>query len=334
MQHKRFMAFCTCLLALSLQAFGQTTLTLTAEQTACELASPSGVRATIEIWGELTGESSLGIAGFAFDLSATKDSVAYDISGATVTAADSNFERPAGITNLAGFGGTASGLKLLQIGGAQNTISHTVTFPNASSITTNLGESGPALLATIVVTVGNDVNTGAAYVVTLENIKANVIEAELTEGYSTKVGCIAQETISVELLQCGSCSVGESCTDDLTSTACADLPRYVCDVSEADQDWPPCTGGGTSCFADPDCSGVVNAADYGYISANYLETDAEKTCHCDLDGSGVINPSDKGYISANLGLCTALPDYQNGSGLNGGAPDSRYFSFVAGGTCP
>ena len=48
-------------------------------------------------------------------------------------------------------------------------------------------------------------------------------------------------------------------------------------------------------------------------------------CRYDVDGDGFVTPADRGIISANLDpLCTTLPDYMNGSGMNTGLPDGRF----------
>jgi hypothetical protein len=56
----------------------------------------------------------------------------------------------------------------------------------------------------------------------------------------------------------------------------------------------------------------------------------------DLDGNGTINAGDRGFVSANINGCAPLRDFQNGSGLNSGIPDTRFQPptfFGAGSTC-
>ncbi len=94
-------------------------------------------------------------------------------------------------------------------------------------------------------------------------------------------------------------------------------PSYICDAGALL---------GVTCLGDTDGNGVVNAADRGQISANIGQTGNDQLCLFDLDGNGAINAADRGQVSANIGLCTSLPNYMNGSGLNaaGDGPDPRF----------
>jgi hypothetical protein len=94
-------------------------------------------------------------------------------------------------------------------------------------------------------------------------------------------------------------------------------PSYICDATALSS---------ATCLGDTDGNGVVNAADRGQISANIGQTGNDQVCLFDLDGNGAINAADRGQVSANIGLCTALPNYMNGSGLNaaGDGPDPRF----------
>ena len=106
------------------------------------------------------------------------------------------------------------------------------------------------------------------------------------------------------------------------SSTSGDRGQFICDVRNyfPIEQYPEYAG----CFADADGNGVVNSGDRGVISANIGQTTNELICEFDLDGNGVINPGDRGIVSANLDVCTDLPDYQDGSGLNGGVPDTRF----------
>jgi hypothetical protein len=116
----------------------------------------------------------------------------------------------------------------------------------------------------------------------------------------------------------GACCVNDTCVEMLYP----DCKPFVCDVSLY---IPPER---SVCFGDADGNGVVNAADRGAISANLGQTDPVLMCLYDLDGNGVINAADRGVVSANIGICAPLPDYQNGSGLNVGLPETRFGAFV------
>lgn len=112
----------------------------------------------------------------------------------------------------------------------------------------------------------------------------------------------------------GACCMDGACSVT-TPEACS---VFICDVA----DHLPASFAG--CYGDADGNGVVNAGDRGFVSANIGQTDASLVCVYDMDGNGIINAADRGFVSANIGLCTPLPDYQNGSGLNNGAPDPRF----------
>ncbi len=116
----------------------------------------------------------------------------------------------------------------------------------------------------------------------------------------------------------GACCVGEDCSDGVAST-CA---TFVCDVAGH------LPGSFTGCHGDADGNGFVQVADRGFISAAFGLTDDVSMCLYDMDGNGTINAADRGVVSANTGQCPALPDYQNGSGLNGGNPDTRFTPAV------
>jgi hypothetical protein len=108
---------------------------------------------------------------------------------------------------------------------------------------------------------------------------------------------------------------------------------YVCDAVTNDilDCGGPC---GTTCYGDGNGDGFVTAADRGFISASIGITSFPYVCQYDMDGNGFINAADRGFVSAEIGLCHELPDYQNGSGMNHGAPDSRFGSaeFMGAGT--
>jgi hypothetical protein len=97
--------------------------------------------------GELSDNANEGLALFSVDLS---------WSGGTLLPAAAptsnpmlNFARPAGVTNPAGFGGTPSAGRLVQVGGAQNTINSTFAPYPIGAVITGVGWPGqPVALAT------------------------------------------------------------------------------------------------------------------------------------------------------------------------------------------
>ncbi len=155
------------------------------------------------------------------------------------------------------------------------------------------------------------IGSGSAYVFQLgDDCNSNGIpdECELLDNDANTSG-VPDEC------ELGACCFGNGTCEIKFVEACAD---FVCNAF----DHQPLTF--TGCFADADGNGVVNAADRGAISANLGQTANALLCIYDLDGNGVVNAADRGVVSANINRCVALPDYQNGSGLNGGSPDTRF----------
>lgn len=125
----------------------------------------------------------------------------------------------------------------------------------------------------------------------------------------------------------GACCVGSMCTETADAEAC-DALRFVCDVAEHLPD------SFVGCYGDADGNGSVNAADRGFVSAAIGQTTPELLCTLDMDGNGFINAADRGFIAASIGRCDPLPDWQDGSGLNHGVPDTRFgtATFMGAGT--
>ncbi len=120
---------------------------------------------------------------------------------------------------------------------------------------------------------------------------------------------------SSESVAPGACCFDGVCEDGIAPGFCT---TFICDVAA----YLPETFQG--CYGDANGDGVVTAGDRGFVSANIGTIDAEMLCLFDMDGNGFVTPADRGFISANLGQCADLPDYQNGSGQNAGAPDTRF----------
>lgn len=121
--------------------------------------------------GELSDNANEGLALFSVDLS---------WSGGTLLPAAAptsnpmlNFARPAGVTNPAGFGGTPSAGRLLQVGGAQNTINSTFAPYPIGAVITGVGWPGqPVALATGQLTAPPQ---PGIYSLSASNLVANVI---------------------------------------------------------------------------------------------------------------------------------------------------------------
>lgn len=127
--------------------------------------------------------------------------------------------------------------------------------------------------------------------------------------------------VSATATPVGACCRGSGRCALETEDACV---PFVCNVA----DWLPPSFEG--CYGDADGNGVVNSGDRGFISANQGQTGPGLICQFDMDGNGVINAGDRGFVSAAAGLCPALPDWMNGSGLNHGVPDPRFPASYAG----
>lgn len=83
-----------------------------------------GAAVGYDVTAVLSDTNNEGLAGILFNLSFTGGAM----SPASEPVANPmlNFDRPAGLTNPAGFGGTLVGDDLIQVGGAQNTIKNTI----------------------------------------------------------------------------------------------------------------------------------------------------------------------------------------------------------------
>ncbi|MBI4879213.1 MAG: hypothetical protein HY812_06080 [Planctomycetes bacterium] len=102
---------------------------------------------TYQVVGELSDSLSDGMAMFVFDLAF--DGGSLQAAAAPMMPPMTNFARPAGIDNPAGFGGTPVQDLLAQVGGAQNTIKNQFApFPTGSVITQVAQQGAPAVLVT------------------------------------------------------------------------------------------------------------------------------------------------------------------------------------------
>jgi hypothetical protein len=119
-------------LNLTIQSGGLTTVTVL-----------PGATVNYNVVGVLNDAASDGLAGFSLDLTFTGGPL---VKAAEPTSAPmTSFDKPAGLTNPAGFGGTVSAGKLVQVGGAQNTIANTFApYPNGN-VVTDVAQIGQAL---------------------------------------------------------------------------------------------------------------------------------------------------------------------------------------------
>jgi len=135
---------------------------------------PASTVVNYSISGELTDNLNEGLALVGFDLSFSGGALsqANDPTSLPMT----NFDRPDGITNPAGFGGTLIGGKLIQVGGGQNTIKNTVAnapFPIGMVMADVAQPGSPQVIVTGSLTVPA---SGGPYTLSIENVFANVIK--------------------------------------------------------------------------------------------------------------------------------------------------------------
>lgn len=121
--------------------------------------------------GELSDNANEGLALFSVDLSWSGGVLSP--AAAPASSPMLNFARPAGVNNPAGFGGTPSAGKLVQVGGAQNTIASSFApYPIGTVITGVAWPGQPVGLATGQLTAPSQPGT---YSLSASNLVANVI---------------------------------------------------------------------------------------------------------------------------------------------------------------
>ncbi len=135
----------------------------------------------------------------------------------------------------------------------------------------------------------------------------------------TQDECVEGVCVNTPIPCGGACCLGAVCSDVANEAECLDQ-NYICDVAAL----LPETFLG--CYGDADGNGSVNAGDRGFIAAAIGQGAFDLICRFDMDGNGFINAADRGFVSASIGLCGPLPNYMNGSGLNGAGdgPDPRF----------
>lgn len=148
-------------LNLTIQSGGQNTVTVL-----------PGAVVPYGVVGELSDAASDGLASFSLELSFTGGPL--PAANEPVSAPMTSFDRPAGLTNPSGFGGTVVAGALLQVGGAQNTIASVFApYPNGN-VTTDVAQLGQALaLVTGQLTAPAAVGT---YTLAPSDVRANVIQ--------------------------------------------------------------------------------------------------------------------------------------------------------------
>ena len=122
--------------------------------------------------GVLSDAASDGLAAFSIDLSFTGGPLA--AASQPSSPPMTSFNRPLGLTNPAGFGGTVVTGVLVQVGGAQNTIRNVFApYPNGSVVTGVAQAGQPIALVTGQLTAPTTVGS---YTLMPSSIGANVIQ--------------------------------------------------------------------------------------------------------------------------------------------------------------
>ena len=123
---KKVLWMAACAALVTAVTVNAATLTLAIKSGgASDVTVAAGVAVPISISGVLSGPATDGLALWGVDATNSAGTDSYDAPAGNMQA----FKKNAGLTNPAGYGGTASGAALLQIGGGQNTINYHGTTP-------------------------------------------------------------------------------------------------------------------------------------------------------------------------------------------------------------
>jgi hypothetical protein len=149
-------------LDLRIESSGQTSITVR-----------PGEILSYDVVGELTDNLNDGLALVLFDLSFDGGDLAQ--ASAPAGAPMLSFDRPNGITNPAGFGGTVQSGDLIQVGGAQNSINSSFApFPNGVLTTGVAAQGFPETLVSGSLTAPLQFGT---YTLSATNLVANVVRS-------------------------------------------------------------------------------------------------------------------------------------------------------------
>lgn len=168
------------------------------------------------VTGVLSDGASHGLAMYAFDLAF--DGGALPQADAPSAAPMTNFATPLGINNPTGFGGTPVGGRLVQVGGAQNTIqNHFAPRPTGTVIPDLAQPTHRVLLVTGTLTAPT---TPGTYTLVAENLFANVIRAGETGTPFWAVEAAAAGTNEPLTIQVLDCNVTTYCSAKQNSQGC------------------------------------------------------------------------------------------------------------------
>ena len=148
-------------LNLTILSGGQGTVTVT-----------PGANVPYNVMGVLSDAASDGLAGFSVDLSFTGGPLAQATEPST--APMTSFAKPAGLTNPTGFGGTVVAGKLVQVGGAQNTIANVFAPYPKGNVVVDVAQLGQAV--TLVAGQLTAPVTPGTYTLSMSAVVATVIQ--------------------------------------------------------------------------------------------------------------------------------------------------------------
>ncbi len=190
-----------------------------------------GANVPFEIAVELGGQPSQGLAGVTFDL--RFDGGALTPLGAPATAVFNGFVSPSGLSNPAGFGGTAVAGELLQVGGAQNTIRNVFAPKPSGAVVDNIGNAGPVALVSGSVVAPN---TPGTYFLRIREPAASVILLGETGSPFWRAEAASPGVITHLRIDVGGCNVATYCAPKTDSVGCTPVFTFSGTPSLGDAD--------------------------------------------------------------------------------------------------
>jgi hypothetical protein len=192
-------------------------LTITSGGAGAIQAQPGGV-ISYDVHVELSDASNEGLALLCFDLEF--DGGALPQANPAAGPTQLNFATPLGLSNPAGYGGTDVGGKLVQVGGAQNTIKNTFAPVPTGTVLVGLATPGNPVLF-----VSGTLNAPAApgtYHLNASQLIANVIrQGEDGSGEFWAVDSAGAGNVSGLVIEVLDCAPAIYCTAKVNSQGCA-----------------------------------------------------------------------------------------------------------------
>lgn len=180
-----------------------------------------GASVPFEIAVELAGQASDGLAGVSFDL--RFDGGALSPLGAPSSPPFNGFVSPAGLSNAAGFGGTAVAGELLQVGGAQNTIRNVFAPKPSGAVIENIGNAGAVALVSGTLVAPS---TPGVYFLRIREPAATVIALGESGVPFYRTQAATPGVITNLRIDVGGCSVASYCTAKIDSVGCTPTFTY------------------------------------------------------------------------------------------------------------